>query len=80
MQRNTAPTEKGTPKSIRALCGNGSPQSPKSERSAESTAEIGPSAQILTAIVLVLVLVLVTSGPLLLFSAYILSDTPVHTR
>lgn len=66
MQRNTAPTEKGTPKSIRALCGNGSPQSPKSERSAESTAEIGPSAQILTAIVLVfvfvLVLVLVTSG------------------
>lgn len=80
MQRNTAPTEKGTPKSIRALCGNGSPQSPKSERSAESTAEISPSAQILTAIVLVLVLVLVTSGPLLLFSAYILSDTPVHTR
>lgn len=80
MQRNTAPTEKGTPKSIRALCGNGSPQSPKSERSAESTAEIGHSAQILTAIVLVLVLVLVTSGPLLLFSAYILSDTPVHTR
>lgn len=41
-------------------------QSPKSERSAESTAEISPSAQILTAIVLVfvfvLVLVLVTSG------------------
>ena len=64
MQRNTAPTEKGTPKSIRALCGNGSPQSPKSERSAESTAETGPSAQILTAIVLVFVfvLVLVTSG------------------